>query len=448
MGYRLRTFLIVFISIGIGILFSNIISSNQEISLLLVVLSLFIVATIASLIFINFSYKNISNLEALASKIAQGRTKKRYIKALKEDSGEFGDVASSISKISENLKDTINQIAKQRDQFGSVLDDLGEGIVVTNQNGDITFENDQFSQILNLKNVSGSNIKDLGIKSLGYLFRRSKKRKRADIEFEIELNDNSNRWVLATINQSKTTKEYILVVHDITQLRSLDSMRRDFISNLSHELRTPVSVIRANSETLLDSALDDKKQAKIFAKAILHNAERLTDMVSSLLDLSRIEYGELKLNFEELELDRFFNKFILSISTLSKKKNINILYKPQHQGSVIVDYQAFERIMNNLVDNAIKYSDADSEIVISTLNETDEYIKVMVEDSGEGISSEDKDHIFSRFYRTASARATDNQGSGLGLAIVKHLVNSLNGEVGVQNSKSKGSMFWFTVPIS
>ena len=433
---------------GIGILFSNIISSNSDISLLAIALSLFIVATIASLLFINFSYRNISNLEALASKIADGRTKKRYIKALKEDSGEFGNVALSISKISENLKDKINQIAKQRDQFGSVLDDLGEGIVVTNQDGDITFENDQFSQILNLKNVSGHNIKDLGIKSLGYLFRRSKKRKRADIEFEIELNDNSNRWVLATINQSKTTKEYILVVHDITQLRSLDSMRRDFISNLSHELRTPVSVIRANSETLIDSALDDKKQAKIFAKAILHNAERLTDMVSSLLDLSRIEYGELKLNFEQLDLDLFFKRYIESISTLSKKKNINIQFNPQHQGAINADFQAFERIMNNLVDNAIKYSEKDSQIIISTSNESDEYIKIMVEDSGEGISSEDKDHIFSRFYRTASARATDNQGSGLGLAIVKHLVNSLNGEVGVQNSESKGSIFWFTVPIS
>ena len=186
-----------------------------------------------------------------------------------------------------------------------MLDDLGEGVVVTDKDGNITFENDQFSQILNLKTVEGQNIKDLGIKSLGYLYRRSKKRKRADIEFEIEVNDRSVRWVLATINQSKTTKEYILVVHDITQLRSLDSMRRDFISNLSHELRTPVSVIRANSETLIDSALDDKKQAKIFAKAILHNAERLTDMVSSLLDLSRIEYGELKLNFEEIDLNRF-----------------------------------------------------------------------------------------------------------------------------------------------
>ena len=136
-----------------------------------------------------------------------------------------------------------------------------------------------------------------------------KRKKRADIEFEIELNDKSTRWVLANINQSKNTKEYIVVVHDITQLRSLDSMRRDFISNLSHELRTPVSVIRANSETLIDSALDDKKQAKVFAKAILHNAERLTDMVSSLLDLSRIEYGELKLNFQEINLNLFIAYF-------------------------------------------------------------------------------------------------------------------------------------------
>ena len=448
MGYRLRTFIIVSISMGIGVLFSNIISVNSDIPLLLVAFSLFIIATISSIVFANFSYKSISNLEALAAKIADGSAKKRYIKALKEDSGEFGDVALSISKISENLKDNINLIAKQRDQFGSVLDDLGEGIVVTDNKGNITFENDQFKQILNLKNVNGKNIKDLDIKQLGYLFRRSKKRKNADIEFEIELNDKSNKWVLATINQSKTTKEYIVVVHDITQLRSLDSMRRDFISNLSHELRTPVSVIRANSETLIDSALDDKEQAKIFASAILHNAERLTDMVSSLLDLSRIEYGELKLNFEELDLDTFFKTYVQSLQTLSKKKNIDIIYKANHKGKILADSQAFERIMNNLIDNAIKYSENNSKIIIATSNEVDEYIKVIVEDNGSGISPEDKDHIFSRFFRTASARATDNQGSGLGLAIVKHLVNSLNGEVGVQNSESKGSIFWFTVPLA
>ena len=430
----------------IGALFSHFINQDSNISLLLISLSFFIVATITSAIFANFTYKNISNLEALTSQIAKGRTKKKFINALKEDSSEFGNVATSISEISENLKNNINLIGKQRDQFGSVLDDLGEGVVVTDNDGNITFENDQFSQILNLKNVNGENIKDLGIKSLGYLFRRSKKKKRADIEFEIELNDKSTRWVLATINQSKNTREYILVVHDITQLRSLDSMRRDFISNLSHELRTPVSVIRANSETLIDGALDDKKQAKVFAKAILHNAERLTDMVSSLLDLSRIEYGELKLNFEEINLDSFIQNYIQSVINLSKKKQINILYKPEHKGTVNADLQAIERIMNNLIDNAIKYSENGSDITISTSNESDNYIKVMVKDTGEGISDEDKNHIFSRFYRTASARATDNQGSGLGLAIVKHLVNNLNGEVGIESKPQKGSIFWFTLP--
>ena len=201
----------------------------------------------------------------------------------------------NIHKIFTRLKSKVSFTSKQRDQYGYVLDDLGDGIVVIDEDGNITFENEQFSQILNLEKVSGRNITELGIHSLDYLFRRAKKEKSDDIEFEIELSDKTTRWILGTMNQSKNTKEYILVLHDITQLRSFSSMRRDFISNLSHELRTPVSVIRANSETLIDGALDDKKQAKVFAKAILHNAERLTDMVSSLLDLSRIEYGELKL---------------------------------------------------------------------------------------------------------------------------------------------------------
>ena len=446
MPNRFRVFISIFISMGVGFAISFLMSINSNLPLSLTALIFFITALITSLIFNGFIYKNISTLEDLTSQIAKGSTKKKFIKALKDDSSDYRNVATSISEISESLKKNINLIGKQRDQFGSVLDDLGEGVVVTDNNGNITFENEQFSQILNLETNHSENLKDIGIKSLEYLHRRSKKKKRADIEFEIELNDKSTRWVLATINKSKNTNENILVVHDITQLRSLDSMRRDFISNLSHELRTPVSVIRANSETLIDGAIEDKIQARIFAKAILHNAERLSDMVSSLLDLSRIEYGELKLNFEEINLDSFIQNYIQSIANLSKKKGINITYKPEHKGTVNADLQAIERIMNNLIDNAIKYSENGSDITILTSNESDNYIKVMVKDTGEGISDEDKNHIFSRFYRTASARATDNQGSGLGLAIVKHLVNNLNGEVGIESKPQKGSIFWFTLP--
>ena len=207
----------------------------------------------------------------------------------------------------------------------------------------------------------------------------------------------------------------------------------------------PVSVIRANSETLLDGALDNKKDAKIFAKAILHNSERLSLMVSDLIDLSRIEYGDLKLNIVSIDLDSFINSFIVSMKSLTKKKGIDILYKPAHKTKIKADVQALERILTNLIDNAFKYSPDESLIEIST-KQDDNNVRVMVADNGVGISEIDKGHIFDRFYRAASARASHNKGSGLGLAIVKNLVNSLNGDVGVSSGIHKGSTFWFTLP--
>ncbi len=422
---------------------------SLNLSIILIALVAFIVTSIASGIAANYAYRSIADLAYATSKIADadGKARKKDLKALPtERTDEFGNVAQSVSQISEELKSKINLIAKQRDQFGSVLDDLGEGIIVADIDGKITYENEQVSLILNKNELVGKKITDLNIKSLNYLLKRAKKKKRADIEFEIELNDRSTRWVLATINQSKTTKEFILVVHDITQLRRFSSMRRDFISNVSHELRTPVSVIRANSETLVDGALDNKKQSKVFAKAILHNAERLSDMVSSLLDLSRIDYGELKLNIEELPINEHINKAIDSLKNLGKRKNISITCSCSKGKIVLADKNALERILNNLIENAFKYSDHQSTINISTKKVKD-YLEISVKDSGRGIPDEEQDFLFDRFYRTAEARATEEKGSGLGLAIVKNLVNNLNGEVGVKNAKPQGSIFWFTLPL-
>ena len=422
---------------------------SLNLSIILIALVAFIVTSIASGIAANYAYRSIADLADATSKIADadGKAKKKDIKALPtQRTDEFGNVAQSVSQISEELKSKINLIAKQRDQFGSVLDDLGEGIMVADISGNITYENEQVSLILNKNELVGKKITDLDVKSLNYLLKRAKKKKRADIEFEIELKDKSTRWVLATMNQSKTTKEFILVVHDITQLRRFSSMRRDFISNVSHELRTPVSVIMANSETLVDGALEDKKQAKVFAKAILHNAERLSDMVSSLLDLSRIDYGELKLNIEELSINDCINDAIDSLKNLGKRKNISIECSCSKNKIVLADKNALERILNNLIENAFKYSDPESIINIST-RKTKDYLEVSVKDNGRGVPDQEKDFLFDRFYRTADARATDEKGSGLGLAIVKNLVNNLNGEVGIKNTYPNGSIFWFTLPL-
>ena len=435
------------IRISVPITYIDNITDTLGLSVLLLFVVVFIVSAIASGVSANYLYSNIQELANVASNISKGKTISDDIDALPtQRDDEFGTVARSISQLSEDLKNQIKIIAKQRDQFGLVLDDLGEGIIVTNKKGKVVFTNEQASVILNTENLFDRNIKEFDIPALNYLFKRVKSKKRADIEFEIEINRRTTKWVLGSMNQSKTTGQFILVLHDITQLRQLNSMRRDFISNLSHELRTPVSVIRANSETLLDGALEDKQEAKIFSKAILHNAERLTSMVSDLIDLSRIDYGDLKLNIVEVNLDNFIKSFIDSMKSVMKKKDIYIEYQPRHKKNIMVDVQALERVMNNLIDNAFKYSPKGSVIEISTITNNN-HIKINVADQGSGISEIDQEYIFDRFYRTASARASENKGSGLGLAIVKNLINSLNGEVGVSNRPEDGSIFWFTLPI-
>lgn len=436
------------IRIAVPLTYLETATGTLQLSLFLLFLVVIIVSIFASAVATNYLYSNIEGLADVATTIAEGDFKKRNLKALPTQRvDEFGDVARSIYHISENLKNQIKMIAKQRDQFGLVLDDLGEGILVTNKDGEFVYNNEQSLVILDIKSLKEKNINNLQIPAINYLFNRVTNKKRADIEFEIELEDKSTRWVLGSMNQSKTTGEYILVVHDITQLRQLNSMRRDFISNLSHELRTPVSVIMANSETLLDGALDNKKDAKVFAKAILHNSERLSSMVSDLIDLSRIEYGDLKLNIKDLNFNEFMDSFLVSMKSVAKKRSIELNFNPNHRGLMYADSQALERVMNNLCDNAYKYSEAGSSVEISTRDQG-KMIKVMVSDSGEGVPSEDKEYIFDRFFRTASARASDNKGSGLGLAIVKNLINSLNGEVGITSNKPKGSIFWFTIPKS
>ena len=421
--------------------------ASLNLSIFLIGIVAFVVCFIASTLIFNYTYKNLSELENAVSSLAKGPIKKKDKEILPlEGLDEFSSVARSITQVSEALKNQVRLIAKQRNQFGSVLDDLGEGVIVFNDLAEITYHNDQALRILNLKtDINNKTLEELNIKAIGNLYDIASKKKKSNKEFEIDLGNGSTRWVLASMNQSNTAKQYILVVHDITQLRKLDSMRRDFISNVSHELRTPVSVIMANSETLLSGALDNKADAENFSKAILHNAERLSEMVSDLIDLSRIEYGELKLEFEKVNINQSILKALDAIKGLAAKKEISLNFDEYEDEFIRVDINAIDRILINLLDNAIKYSPNKSSVRI-TIEDKNSHIEVNVIDSGKGIDDSDKVRIFGRFYRTAQARASDKTGSGLGLAIVKNLVHSLDGDVGVRNSNSGGCNFWFTVP--
>ena len=421
--------------------------ASLENSMTLIIVVALIVAILASVIAGNYIRESLMDLERAASDISDGSYNKKdlgFLPVKRRD--EIGSMARNISTISTNLKNQISLIAKQRDQFGSVLDGLGEGIMVCDQNGLITFRNDQIMQILDLDEIINKSINDIDIPALSRMYKKAQKKGKFDSEFELETGEDDTRWILAHMNKAKSTQELILVVHETTQLRQMDSMRRDFISNLSHELRTPVSVIKANSETLLDGALENKKDAKIFSKAILHNADRLSEMVTSLIDLSRIEYGELKFVIEKIVLNQIVESVVLAFKNKAKRKNIQVVFERQSDVTVNSDAKAIERVLNNLLDNAFKYSPENSIIQIS-LRKQGEAIRLAVIDQGEGVAEEDQDLVFKRFFRTASARANTQQGSGLGLAIVKNLVYNLQGDVGVESRPEGGSEFWFTIPI-
>ena len=342
----------------------------------------------------------------------------------------------------------IKLIAKQTDSFGSVLDNLGEGVLLASTSGNITYANESMLKIFELKSLQNKNINDLKINALKNMFKNALKDGLFQYEFQIQGESSNPKWLLGSINRSRTTNEIILVINDVTELRANASMRRDFISNLSHELRTPVSVISANAETLMNGAIDNKKDAKTFSKAILHNAERISGLVSDLIDLSRIDYGEIHLDLSELNVCDVVSVVKDSHYSSAKRKGININFIEKKLPNVLADEAAVERIMTNLLDNAIKYTKAndEGEVEIEVKQEKD-FIKVLVKDLGIGIQSSDQGQVFKRFYRTPDARASQKTGSGLGLAIVKNLTISLGGQVGVMKRRNKGSIFWFTLPI-
>jgi len=176
----------------------------------------------------------------------------------------------------------------------------------------------------------------------------------------------------------------------------------------------------------------------------LHNSERLTEMVTNLIDLSRIEYGDKQFNLEEIDLKNKINSVVEAMSNLAAEKNIKFKFDYVGDALVKADHGALEQVLNNLLENSIKYSNPDSAVEIK-IRKQDNFYKVSIMDTGSGIEEHESMLVFNRFYRTAKARAESKDGSGLGLAIVKHLINQLGGEVGVMPRKNRGSRFWFTV---
>ena len=350
----------------------------------------------------------------------------------------------SVRQLTEALERSVGSLAQERDRFSAVLDGMAEGVVATDAHLTLTLVNRAARALLGLEgDPRGRDLADLlPAAPLEQLVGGARSARGASAEFQ--LTAPLPRTILARAAWPKHGPGLILVLHDITELRRLETVRRDFVANVSHELRTPVAVIQAHSETLLSGALDDPQAAQNFTRGIHRNAERLTHLIADLLDIARLEADQAQLAPRQLSAPGAARD---AIEALHAPEDAAISVQMSDDLEVLADPRALDQILINLLDNALKYLPEPGPIIVRAFREPDTtMIRFEVIDQGPGIEPRHHHRLFERFYRVDKGRAAHMGGTGLGLSIVKHLVSAQGGEVGYEPNTPHGSIFWFTLP--
>ena len=405
-----------------------------------------LILVIASSTFLSLNVEN--NLRRELSKlyeITQRALKGKKFKKIGPADSQVQNISKTVEEISERLAKEIDNTISQRANFNSVLDSVTQGIIIFNKKLKVTFVNDVALEIFGKHQIFlKERIQSKKLAHINKLLKELSVVNQIESEFSIDIG-KTKRYFLLSASTINTSDDLVLVINDITSLKTIEERRKNLISDISHEIKTPVSVIRAGAETLQNGAIKDKKASEKFLTAITANSERLAEMVNDLLELERIEQGPLYQQKEKIYLRQEANLIIESIEALANEKNVELINKIDDDRYLHIDKMAFRGIFLNLLNNAIKYSKEGGLVIISS-NETKTNTVITVEDNGHGIEKINLQRIFDRFYRTPKARAHTN-GSGLGLSLVKQQINQIGGVVDVKSKINKGTTFFVSFPI-
>ncbi len=362
-------------------------------------------------------------------------------------------VARAIDELSENLSRTLTELRSERDLVGHILDRMEEGVLLLDEQQRILRTNPALVSMLLPRNT-GRPSENFGNQTVLEVFRNAelasalaRARPETRVAEEISIDGLKPRQLLVRITHfDEGQKGFLVVAVDVTEMRRLESLRRDFVANVSHELLTPVAAVQSATETLRGVIDRDPKNAKRFIDMIERNTDRLHALVKDLLELSRIESREFRVIREEIDLARFLETLLALFQPRAEARNIVISIALQSRNLVVAtDRRALEMVVSNLVENAIKYCPDGSQITISGNLDSTRF-QLAVSDNGPGIAAEHHGRLFERFYRIEPGRARATGGTGLGLSIVKNLVEALGGSVGLKSTLGQGSTFTMTFP--
>jgi len=366
---------------------------------------------------------------------------------------EIAVVAESMNLMAAQLDARLHTIAQQRNEREAILSSMSEGVLALDAGERIVSINHAAADLLGLdsEEVIGSAIYEVArIPSLQEFVEKAL-RSPDTIETEISLPGATERSLQAhgTVLHDSSGKRagVVLVFTDITRLKKLENIRRDFVANVSHELKTPITAITGSTETLLGGALSNPDDSRRFLEMIARHSDRLNNLVDDLLSLARIE-SETEQNQINLTQSRVIDVLQASIRACQEKSsqhNVNLTCSCEPDLEANINQGQLEQAISNLIHNAIKHSDDGSSVSIEAITSETEIV-ISVRDSGTGIAAEHHPRLFERFYRVDQARSRQEGGTGLGLAIVKHIALAHGGRVSVDSSLGKGSTFSIFLP--
>ena len=369
----------------------------------------------------------------------------------RNEGDELTGLGRDLDALAESLSAAMRALVHERDLLNSVLAGLREGVLLVDDGGHVALANPSLRELLQIDDGAvGEPLAAAGVPaSLLSLVERAGPESSLPLVEELALDGPKPRRLLLRAERLRGDEpRTLLVAVDVTELRRLESVRRDFVANASHELRTPLTAVCSAIETLRAAKAPDAAVSARFLDMAARNAARLQKLVEDLLDLSRIETQEFRLTLAPVPLAELQKQVFSLLVPRARERNLVLsVDRESPPCQVLAERRALEQVLYNLLDNAIKYCSPGVDICLGW-QMRDGHVRVTLRDGGPGIAEQHLPRLFERFYRVDAGRSRDLGGTGLGLAIVKHLVEAMGGEVGVSSTKGQGTTFWFTLRIA
>ena len=382
----------------------------------------------------------IRKLTAASKRIASGELGQKLAIEARD---EVGELTHAFNEMSAKTKELVETISEDRTRLATILDNMTDGVIMVDTEGNVSLANKAAEKLFGIKEAKNEPlieaVRDHEVDELLRLCLRTAQTQAT--QYESSVSKGYLRVVAIPIAHTGV----LLLFQDLTELRSLQTTRRELIGNISHEFRTPLAGIKAMVETLTGGAMDDKVAAKDFLTRIDSEVDRLTQLVEELTELSRIETGKAELKKEPIDLNKLVEEVIAQLSPQAERQQLSISREfATNLPSVLADKDRVRQVITNLVHNAIKFTPAGGRITI-TSRALEGSVVVHIADTGIGIPEEDLPRVFERFYKGDKARA--GGGTGMGLAIAKHVIQAHGGSIWVRSEEGKGSTFAFSLPL-